>query len=397
MRKLVLGSVLALGFTMIAAPASASATQSVHVVGAARGHLPEFLRQPWPQRGHGHGSWHPGPWRPGLPRITNTLSFNEPGEVDVDPLTGRVYVANYGDNTVAVLDGRSDKTIATIPVGAGPGGIVFDRGRVFVANSFDGTISVINAWTNKVVKTIDTGTIYTQQLAVNHHLRKLYVAVYRAPVLVYDLDTLNQIGTIPGDDTNFIAINEHTNTVYVDNYDDATLEVVDSSTDQIVHTISVGPAAFPDDCYETDSCTVNPAGPDGIAVNTLTNRVYVNNVITGTLVTVDGHTNQVISTVQQLPGQFWSAVDEATNRVYSTNFAESTVSVLDGRTNTVLGTIKIGDGFSPEGCFTDQSTCTSFGASSSSLAFSPFTGKIYVPNFGINTVTVLSTRASWSW
>ena len=160
-----------------------------------------------------------------------------------------------------------------------------------------------------------------------------------------------------------------------------------------MQTISVGPAAFPDDCYETDTCTVDPAGPDGIAVNTRTNRVYVNNVIAGTLVTVDGNTNTVVSTIQQLPGQFWSAIDEATNRVYSTNFAESTVSVLDGKTNTILGTIKIGDGFIPEGCFTDQATCTSFGASSSSLAFSPMTGKIYVPNFGIDTVTVLSTRS----
>ena len=382
MRTLVLGSMLALGLTMIAAAVTASAPER----------LPAFLHEPMPYREGEPWSTRPGPGQPGLPTITSTLSFDQPGEVDIDPLTGRVYVANYGNNTVSVLDGWTDRTIATIPVGAGPGGIVFDRGRVFVANSFDGTISVINARTNKVIKTIDTGTIFSQQLAVNHHLRKLYVAVYQAPVLVYDLDRLVQIGSIPGDDTNFIAVNERTNTVYVTNYNDATLNVIDSRTDRIVHTIPVGPAAFPDGCYETDTCTIDPAGPDGIAVNTQTNRVYVNNVITGTLVVVDGRTNTVLATVQQLPGQFWSAVDEATNRVYSTNFAESTLSVLDGRTNTILGTIKIGGGFSPQGCFTDQSTCTSFGASSSSLAFSPLTGKIYVPNFGINTVTVLSTR-----
>jgi len=67
-----------------------------------------------------------------------------------------------------------------------------------------------------------------------------------------------------------------------------------------------------------------------------------------------------------------------------------TLSVLDGRTNTIVGTVKIGDGFSPDGCFLDQSTCTSFGAESSSNAFSARTGKIYVPNLGINAVTVLS-------
>jgi len=33
------------------------------------------------------------------------LSFKQPAEVDVDPATGRVYVANFGDNSVSVLDG----------------------------------------------------------------------------------------------------------------------------------------------------------------------------------------------------------------------------------------------------------------------------------------------------
>ena len=127
MRNLVRGSVLALGLTMIGAAATASAPER----------LPVFLRQPMPDRDGEPWSTRPGLWRPGLPTITSTLPFDQPGEVDVDPLTGWVYVANYGNNTVSVLDGWTDRTIATIPVGAGPGGIVFDRGRVFVANSFD--------------------------------------------------------------------------------------------------------------------------------------------------------------------------------------------------------------------------------------------------------------------
>ena len=324
--------------------------------------------------------------------MTDTLSFAAPAEVDVDPRTGRVFVANDGDSTVAVLDGRTHRTIATIPVGNGPGSTVFDGNRIYEANSWDGTISVIDARTYKVVKTIDTGQLYGQQLVVNHRLRKLYVAVYRSPVLVYDLDSLRLIGSIPDDDTNFIAINERTNTVYVTNYDDATVGVIDSRTDQLVATIQVGPAAYPDDCYETDTCLVDPAGPDGVAVNTRTNRIYVDNVITGNIVTIDGRTNTIAGTIQTLPGQFWSAVDENTNFVYSTNFAESTLSVIDGRTNRLVDTVRIGDGFSPPGCFSNQATCTDFGAGSSSLAISPITGEIYVPNFNINTLTVLSTR-----
>ena len=40
-----------------------------------------------------------------------------------DPVSGTVYVGNFADNTVSVIDGRTNQVEATIPVGAGPFGL----------------------------------------------------------------------------------------------------------------------------------------------------------------------------------------------------------------------------------------------------------------------------------
>ena len=83
---------------------------------------------------------------------------NDPSAVAVDPRTHTVYVTNVGDNTVSVINGRTcnghvlsgcDQTPATVPVGALPLGVFVDpRTRsVYVENFDDGTVSVLDAST----------------------------------------------------------------------------------------------------------------------------------------------------------------------------------------------------------------------------------------------------------
>ena len=253
---------------------------------------------------------------------------------------------------------------------------------------------MVDTRTFKVLRTIQTGHPYTQSVAVDHLARKLYVASYQSAVLVYDLRTGALLKTLPGDDVNFLTINNSTHRVYVTNYNDTLLQVIDTAKDAIVATIPVGHAAEPDGCYETNSCVVNPSGPDGVAVNERTNRIYVANVIEGAIVVVDGRTGTVQKTIKAKPGQFWPAVDEETDTVYSSNFAESTVTVLDGATNAIRKVMLVGEAFMPVGCFSDQATCTGFGSGTSALAFNPETDRLYVPNYSANQVLVFSTGQS---
>ena len=68
-------------------------------------------------------------------------------------------MTNTQDDTVSVIDITSQKTIATIDVGMTPEGISIDHAskRVFVANWGDNNVSVIDARTNKLINNIKTG------------------------------------------------------------------------------------------------------------------------------------------------------------------------------------------------------------------------------------------------
>jgi YVTN family beta-propeller protein len=57
-----------------------------------------------------------------------------------------MFVANYGDGTVSVIDSTTDNVISTIPVGQGPQWLAFNprNGNLYVTNSISGTVSVLS-------------------------------------------------------------------------------------------------------------------------------------------------------------------------------------------------------------------------------------------------------------
>ena len=66
----------------------------------------------------------------------------------MDPAARTVYVTNYGDGTVSVIDAATRAVTATIPVGSEPAGVAVDPAThtAYVANVLaDGTVSVISA------------------------------------------------------------------------------------------------------------------------------------------------------------------------------------------------------------------------------------------------------------
>ena len=69
-----------------------------------------------------------------------------PAGVAVSPDGKKVYVTNYGDKTVSVIDTATKAVTATVSVGRGPKEIAVtpDGTKVYVANSESGSISVID-------------------------------------------------------------------------------------------------------------------------------------------------------------------------------------------------------------------------------------------------------------
>jgi YVTN family beta-propeller protein len=87
----------------------------------------------------------------------------------------KTYVTNSGSNTISVIDGKTNKVVATIPVSNFPRGIaVADNGLIYTTNSGSDNVSVIDGKTNKVVATIPSGYL-PNGVASDETYSKIYV------------------------------------------------------------------------------------------------------------------------------------------------------------------------------------------------------------------------------
>jgi len=242
--------------------------------------------------------------------IDTVLVGYEPAAVAVNPATNMVYVINYYDETVSVLNAANDEVVATVTVGGDPEGLVVNplTNRIYVVND-DGTVTYINGATNK-------------------------------PQSI-------QVGNYPWD----IAINTQTNTIYVTNYGDDTVSMIDGATN-LVTTIPVR------------------EGPGALAINTATNKIYVCNWSENTISVIDGAKKSDTGPVLVGESPSYIAVNTVTNKIYVANYSDnSTLSVINGATNKVTATLPLTD--RPE-----------------DIAINPVTGLVYVPTADGNVTIV---------
>ena len=77
-------------------------------------------------------------------------------------LWNRLYVTNFGSNSVSVVDLNASRVIAEIPVGLGPTGMAVtpDLEHIYVANYYSGGVSVISTASNSVERTIPIPSSY---------------------------------------------------------------------------------------------------------------------------------------------------------------------------------------------------------------------------------------------
>ena len=105
-------------------------------------------------------------------------------------------------------------------------------------------------------------------------------------------------------------------------------------------------------CAGARAQTINPpvaagAAPFAIAVNPITNKVYVTNEADNTLSVMDGRTLSVTSTLPVGARPLWLGVNPETNRVYVAQFGTNGnaphLVAVNGATDTVSSTIEVGD------------------------------------------------------
>jgi YVTN family beta-propeller protein len=187
-----------------------------------------------------------------------------------------------------------------------------------------------------------------------------------------------------------VAVNPLTNKVYVANAGSNNVTVIDGATNSTA-TVAAG------------------TSPQSVAVNPVTNKIYVANQGSNNITVIDGATNNT-ATVAAGTSPLSVAVNPLTNKIYVANQGSGNVTVIDGATNN---TAAVTAGSSPQAVAvnpatnktyvanrgsgnvtvidgaTNSTTTVAAGTSPQSVAVNPAANKIYVANSGSGNVTMI--------
>jgi YVTN family beta-propeller protein len=216
---------------------------------------------------------------PRTDRVVATIPVGE-GPTEAVHGAGALWVTNSQDNTVTRIDPTSNKAVATIPVGAGPNSIGYAAGAVWVANSQDTTVTRIDPTRNKVVATIPVGAIPLDFRGLAASPDAVWAANGDNTVSRIDPTTNKVVATIavPNCCDGGIAIG--LGSVWLSNALNGTVIRIDPATNRVITTINVG-APTPSGIGIADGAVWTVLGGTGIvaridpASNTIVHRVAV--------------------------------------------------------------------------------------------------------------------------
>jgi YVTN family beta-propeller protein len=283
------------------------------------------------------------------------IGFNG-GGVAVDPSTDTLYATSQNNNTVSVLNGATcnatntsgcTQFAPTTKVGTLPQSIAVDpaTNTVYVANSSDNTVSVINSAACSATHPAGCDRVW--------------------PTI--------QVGAKP---LFGLAIDQHTNTLYVTNANDNTVSVVNTATCN-AHTSS--------GCDQSPPTIAVGNGPAGVTIDERTHTVYVANQADNTVSVINGAicNAHVTSGCDQTPPTVAAgnaplpiALDHATHTLYVANQGDNTISVINAATcnaqntsgcNQTPPTVAVKD--SPYGLAVDEHTDTVYVANTGNEIF----------------------------
>ena len=219
----------------------------------------------------------------GASNIASTIAVGVfPIAAAVNPVTNKIYVINDGGNSVTVIDGATNTT-ATVAAGIGPAGVAVNpvTNKIYVANSGGNSVTVIDG-------------------ATNSHRHGCGGPISRCGC------------GESGHQQDLRSQPERSNTV----------TVIDGASNT-TSTVAVG------------------SNPAAVAVNPVTNKIYVANTGSSNVTVIDGATQHHLHGGGRQQPRYAMAVNPVTNKIYVANNGSSNVTVIDGATNTTT-TVPVG-------------------------------------------------------
>lgn len=272
--------------------------------------------------------------------ILTGLGVGLPRAIVINPNINRIYVVGATTN-LSVIDSNKNQVINVIKLDGNTSGIAVNpiTNRVYVSVSmpvsFRYKIVVIDGPSDTIVGEIPV-PVPIANIAVQSATNRIYATNRDGDMIVINGET-NQVEkiiqfTLPPDYDRAIAVNPVTNQIFIVDSGGGNVVVIDGATDSIIRTIPVG------------------SQPGFIAINPMTNRIYICDFQSPKLSVIDGNTNMLLKQVPIGTSNADSqgslreiAVDPTLNRIYVKDNLTS-VLVVDGDTNQVTGMLQSGSG-----------------------------------------------------
>ena len=260
----------------------------------------------------------------------------QPWALCYNSVKNKVYCANHWSNNVTVIDGSSNRVIATVAAGRRPRALCYNptNDKVYCANLDDGlTVTVIDGANDSVIATVAAGwDLEACGLGYNSTNNKVYCANYNCnTVKVIDGAADSVIANVPALSAYALCYNPANNKVYcADNYHKG-VTVFDGATDSVLVTLRAGDH------------------PCALCCDSTNNKVYCanqgyGNRLDSTVTVIDGATDRVVATIGVGVRPTDLAWNPVQNRVYIANYASSSISVLRD-TGSIVG---VEEGFRPQ-------------------------------------------------
>jgi YVTN family beta-propeller protein len=248
------------------------------------------------------------------------------------------YVPLFTSSTVEVVDLGTGKVVNSIDVGAGPMGIAFSpvRNRAYVTNTEDGTVTTIDTLNQVAVSTTTVGGTPIG-VAVSPNGKQVAVAAMGASSSSVNntITVLAGVRTdvVVGNAPTAVAYNRAGSVLYVANFGDGTISVVDANRLVATATIPVGQS------------------PIGLITNPAGTMLYVLHATgelgPGFLSVIDLTLGRVVAGVRLNANPNWFAMNPAGTRIAVATPLLNTISFVDTTTNKLMLDVDLPSGSTP--------------------------------------------------
>ena len=281
---------------------------------------------------------------------------HNPRGIAVSPDGKYVYVANYGDDTISVINTVLNTVISNIPVGDGPFGVAINSTGtfVYVTNSNDDSLSIIETGSGLEIQKLD---LASESLGLSE--RPIGVDISSNDVLIYvannrsnniaiiskEYDSFGEIEHVfrnmlensEGEDQAYnspwgIGVSANAQYVFVSNASGHDITIIGSSLEET--TVSVGNIPM--------GISVNPQGGS---------TIYVANYLDGTVSIVNPVMKVVSGLVSVGAGPVDLSFTPNGQYLYVLNSLDQTISCIDASDSSVLTSGPLGETLSGFGKF----------------------------------------------